>query len=150
MIFPKGVGQENLEHFRVHPLDHIGLVGEIVKEYLGFGFEFDDLMLYGCVGLLEGCKRYDASLGYKFSTYGSYWIRQAINHAFLNDLRIIRVSAHMYTLKHKLDRGEVELTEGRERLMERARKVWEGGFLGITQGETESEYACSEETIPDG
>jgi RNA polymerase sigma factor (sigma-70 family) len=71
--------------FKENPLKHIALVNNIAKSFLGRGMEYEDLVGYGFVGLLIACQKYDLSYNCKFSTYGTYWIRNYIQRALIKD-----------------------------------------------------------------
>jgi len=73
---------------------NVRLVGSIAKKYRGRGIPFEDLIGHGTVGLMKGVDRFDESMGYKFSTYCWWWIRQAITRAIHDKARSIRMPAH--------------------------------------------------------
>jgi RNA polymerase primary sigma factor len=70
------------------------LVIKVAKRYLGYGFPFIDLIQEGNIGLMRAAKKYDYHLGYKFSTYATWWIRQAVTRAIANQSRTIRLPVH--------------------------------------------------------
>lgn len=148
----KNVGQLNLEHFKEDPLKHIGLVGNIAGYYTERGFEFDDIVLYGIVGLLKACKRFDKEFGVKFCTYANHWINEEIKRAFRCELLLIRVPEYMYGRVNKVDR-EKNKSNGKSQeeneYMEAARKIWRASFFGITPGIAEQGTSWSESSVPD-
>jgi RNA polymerase primary sigma factor len=70
------------------------LVIKVAKKYLGYGFPFIDLIQEGNIGLMRAAKKYDYQLGHKFSTYATWWIRQAVTRAISNQARTIRLPVH--------------------------------------------------------
>ena len=67
------------------------LVGNIAKRYSGSGIPYYDLVQEGCIGLIKAANKFDHSLGFKFSTYATWWIRQSINRAITDKARMIRL-----------------------------------------------------------
>jgi RNA polymerase primary sigma factor len=85
---------------------NLRLVVKIARDYMGRGLVLDDLVGEGNVGLIRAAEEYDPRFGTRFSTYASYWIKQAIRHALINTTATIRLPAHMYTLLTKWRRAE--------------------------------------------
>ena len=91
------------------------LVKSIARKYLG-NMEFDDLVQEGCLGILKAIEMYDAKRKYQFSTYATWWIRQAITRAIGNKSKIIRVPVHSYPLMFKISQSEKDLTNELDRV----------------------------------
>jgi RNA polymerase primary sigma factor len=85
---------------------NLRLVVKIARDYMGRGLVLDDLVGEGNLGLIRAAEEYDPAFGTRFSTYASYWIKQAIRHALINTTATIRLPAHMYTLLTKWRRAE--------------------------------------------
>jgi RNA polymerase primary sigma factor len=92
---------------------NLRLVVKIARDYLGRGMVLDDLIGEGNLGLIRAAEDYDPRFGTRFSTYASYWIKQAIRHALINTTATIRLPAHMYGLLTKWRRAERLLSRGR-------------------------------------
>ncbi len=89
---------------------NLRLVVKIAREYVGRGMTLDDLIGEGNLGLIRATEEFDVRFGTRFSTYASYWIKQAIRHALINTTATIRLPAHMVGLLTKWRRAERALT----------------------------------------
>ena len=85
---------------------NLRLVVKIARDYLGRGMLIDDLIGEGNLGLIRAAEEFDPGFGTRFSTYASYWIKQAIRHALINTSTTIRLPAHMFGLLTKWRRAE--------------------------------------------
>ncbi|KAI5402239.1 RNA polymerase sigma factor sigB [Lathyrus oleraceus] len=88
---------------------NIRLVISIAKNYQGSGMSLQDLVQEGCRGLVRGAEKYDASKGFKFSTYAHWWIKQAVRKSLSAQSRIIRLPFHMVGATYKVKAAQKQL-----------------------------------------
>lgn len=120
------------------------LVFSLAKRYQGQGLTLEDLIIEGTFGLIKGAEKYDGSKGFKFSTYATWWVRQAITRALADQGRTIRLPVHLVELLHRVNRVKREEIErnGVEPSI-----AWLADQVGVTVAKLENLMSAATDTM---